>query len=73
MFADVPDLEPVTVKSLDQGPNTHLVAALRPDLENGAYLYDCQVGDLSKLAKDEEGKLVQKLWEVSERVTGVTF
>jgi len=75
-FAHVPDMEPMMpIKTLEQGPNTQLVAALRPaeELPAGAYLFQCQVGLPSEIARDEGGVLTKKLWEVSERLVGLKF
>ena len=50
-----------------QGAATTITAAVSPDLkgESGAYLNDCQIALLSKVAQDEE--LAQKLWAATER------
>ena len=76
IFAAVPDMEPFEpLKTLEQGPNTQLVAALRPagEIAKGAYLWQCQVAAPSAYAQDEEGVLTKWLWEVSERVVGRKF
>ena len=63
------------MKTLEQGPNTQLVAALRPvgEIAKGAYLWQCQVATPSEYARDEGGVLTKRLWEVSERVVRRKF
>ncbi|KAL1607613.1 hypothetical protein SLS60_002547 [Paraconiothyrium brasiliense] len=60
-------------KSASQGIATMLVAALDPRLKEsgGAYLDDCQVADVQPFAKDKAK--AEKLWQLSERLTGKTF
>ncbi|KAG8668433.1 hypothetical protein FPOAC2_07716 [Fusarium poae] len=70
-----------SLKSLEAGASTGLIAALDPKLavgvgegddNHGAYLADCQISDkASRLAvSSSEG---EKLWEFSEKVTGSVF
>lgn len=60
-------------KTLEQGCATTLVAALDPAIPapNGAYLDDCH--EKKPNAKVEDPALIEKLWEVTERITGQKF
>lgn len=60
-------------KSIEQGVSTTIIAALDPRIvpQSGAYMTDCHVQDVRDYAKDPE--LVQKLWDLSERLTGEKF
>ncbi|KIW41255.1 uncharacterized protein PV06_06828 [Exophiala oligosperma] len=66
-----------SVKSLEAGASTTLVAALDPKLGRpgsdgkGYFLSDCQVGDVQPYAVDEA--IARKLWELSERFVGEKF
>ncbi|EJD38706.1 NAD(P)-binding protein [Auricularia subglabra TFB-10046 SS5] len=69
---NIPDWEPLELKTLEQGCSTTLVAALTPNLEpNGAYLSDGQVGNPDETTKDAEA--ARKLWELSEKLVGAKF
>ncbi|KAH7059124.1 NAD(P)-binding protein [Auriculariales sp. MPI-PUGE-AT-0066] len=75
-FHNVPDMEDFQpFKTLQEGPNTQLVAALRPasEIPNGSYYFQCQIGEPSALARDESGELTKKLWDISEKVVGQKF
>lgn len=65
------ELPPASLKNLEQGCSTTLVAALDPDMEDGAYLTDCNITEPKPWAKDDEN--VFKLWELSERLVGEKF
>lgn len=60
-------------KNIDQGVATTIRAAIDPEIvgDSGSYMADCQVVDVSEYAKDES--LVEKLWEISEKLTGEKF
>lgn len=63
---------PAEWKTPDQGIATIMVAALDPKLAEQAemvYLSDCQLEDVSQYAKDSD--VAEKLWELSEKLTGV--
>jgi hypothetical protein len=59
-------------KSLQQGCATTLVAALDPSIESesGAYLWNGNVHDEQSWTAEEDQ---QKLWELSEQLTGEKF
>jgi hypothetical protein len=59
-------------KSLQQGCATTLVAALDPSIESesGAYLWNGNVRDEQPWTAEEDQ---QKLWDLSERLTGEKF
>ncbi|KAG2178831.1 hypothetical protein INT43_001677 [Umbelopsis isabellina] len=63
------------LKTLAEGTSTHIVAAFDPSLKshNGSYLFDCQVADeqVKIWAKDDES--AEKLWDLSEKLTGSKF
>ncbi|EJD38702.1 NAD(P)-binding protein [Auricularia subglabra TFB-10046 SS5] len=65
------DWEPIKYKTLENGCSTILVAALAPDVPNGAYLVDCKLGKPNAITRDEEA--AKKLWEMSERLVGEKF
>lgn len=61
-------------KTIEQGVSTTIVAAIDPGLvpHTGSYLDDCQVREVTReYARDP--KMVQELWDLSERLTGETF
>eukprot|EP00795_Rhopilema_esculentum_P002787 gene2786-1010_t len=59
------------MKTARQGAQTTIHCAVDPALENisGKYFVDCQESDVSPIAKDDGA--AKKLWEVSERLTGL--
>lgn len=59
------------LKTPKAGAQTTLYAALDPELENvtGKYFSDCELKDVSELAKDD--RMATWLWAVSEKWTGV--
>ncbi|KAI9876064.1 MAG: hypothetical protein M1830_007425 [Pleopsidium flavum] len=61
------------MKSKAQGASTPLVAALDPKLagSSGVYLDDCQIADVAPWAKDADK--AQKLWTLTEELTGKPF
>jgi len=68
--------EPIQgLKTPEQGASTTLVAALSPaeSLKNGAYLCDCAEHVPSVLGQDEDGKLAEELWVLSEKLVGEDF
>lgn len=65
---------PEQLKTLEQGCSTTVVAALRPDLQSGSFLRDCQPvekKDMRPWAYDEEK--AGKLWTLSEGWVGEKF
>ncbi|KNG88444.1 short-chain dehydrogenase [Aspergillus nomiae NRRL 13137] len=60
-------------KSLEQGISTTLVAALSPELTDasGAYMEDCQVCEAREYARDPV--LADRLWSLSEELSGESF
>jgi NAD(P)-dependent dehydrogenase (short-subunit alcohol dehydrogenase family) len=64
---------PLFLKSIPQGSATSVFAAVHPELKGkgGLYLDDCNVAESSEYAKDEKEQL--KLFDLSEKVTGVPF
>lgn len=65
MFAMLP------MRSKEQGAADFLVAALHPNLSDGAYVENCQDTDVMQFAKDE--KLSHRLWELSEELVKEKF
>ena len=66
-------LASVAQRSIPQGAATQCYLASSPELEgvSGQYFIDCHVAKPSPYAKDKS--LAQRLWQVSEELTGVTF
>ena len=58
-------------KTIPQGAATTCYVATRPELRGvtGQYFSDCAVKEPSRLARDEA--LAERLWEVSEKLTGL--
>ena len=61
------------LRTPEQGAQTIIYMATEPSLKgvSGEYFGDCKLEDLKDNAKDE--KIGKKLWEVSERLTGVKW
>jgi len=61
----------VLFKTTKNGAQTTLYAAIDPDLNGvtGLYFSDCKPKDVSAAAKDE--KSAKRLWEESEKWTGL--
>jgi len=62
-----------TFKSIDQGASTTMVAAFDPKCkpEDGMFLSDCQLVSPSAWAMDERS--AQRLWLLSQDLTGCEF
>jgi retinol dehydrogenase-12 len=62
----------VAGKSSEEGAQTSLYCALSEDLEgvSGKYFSDCRMKQPSRTARDE--KIARHLWEISERITGLS-
>jgi NAD(P)-dependent dehydrogenase (short-subunit alcohol dehydrogenase family) len=60
-------------KTIEQGDATTIVAAFDPTIadQSGGYLADSVVVDVLDHAKDEV--MVEKLWEISEKLAGERF
>lgn len=58
-------------KTLEQGCSTTLVAALDPNVPNGAYLDDCKVRQTSERTQDPA--LPDLLWQLTEKIVGEKF
>jgi hypothetical protein len=56
-------------RSGEDGAQTIVYCAVAPDLENGGYYADCKRAKETDLVKDE--KEAKKLWEESEKLTGL--
>ncbi|KAF4540639.1 Retinol dehydrogenase [Lasiodiplodia theobromae] len=65
MFAVLP------MRSKEQGVADFLVAALHPNLSDGAYVENCHDTDVMPFAKDET--LSHRLWELSEQLVKEKF
>ena len=61
----------VVVKSIAQAASTTVVAALSPNLPNGAHLRHCHIDTVRPHV--EEQFMVEQLWELSEKATGAKF
>ncbi len=55
-----------STKTIPEGAATTMVACLRPGLEPGSYLVDCQVGKTIKEGEDEE--MMERLWDATEEL-----
>ncbi|GAB5358277.1 hypothetical protein AAMO2058_000444000 [Amorphochlora amoebiformis] len=56
------------MKNIPQGSATSVYAALAPDIQNGGYFDNCNLGKAHLWCFDED--LGKTLWEVSEKLTG---
>jgi WW domain-containing oxidoreductase len=58
-------------KSIEQGAATSCYVAARPEVNGvtGQYFSDCAVTEPSRRARDAE--LAERLWDVSEKLTGL--
>jgi len=67
---NTPDIPPATIKSLQAGASTHLVAAFDPALvsSNGAYMNNCQVD--TPLKPRFDSATAEKLFTLSEELVG---
>lgn len=70
--ADGREFIPPTLKTLQQGCATTLVAALDPSIEgeSGAYLVDADIAQLKATVTVEDEK---RLWDASEKLLGEKF
>ena len=55
---------PISTKTIEEGAATTMVACLKPGIQSGSYLDNCQVGQTTKAGGDEE--MMERLWDVTE-------
>jgi len=63
----------VFIKTVEEGAQTTIYCAVQEDIEHlsGLYFSDCTLKE-SSLKSNDVG-IAKKLWEVSEKMTGVNF